>query len=86
MPMVTNVSARLIHAGEVMLIPATPVEVSDDVLKGAVMQQYLDDGDIQMGEVKVKPEVQQDDEPEERPRAASPQASRPQTAPQPVKK
>lgn len=78
MPKVTNVSSRVIHVGDQMLVPSQPAEVSDDVLDNHVIKAYMDAGDIQMGEVKVRAEVEQpddgddDDKPKAPPRAAAP--------------
>ena len=60
MPMVTNVSRRLIHAGDVMLVPGTPVELPDDMMQNAMIKAYMEMGDIKPGEVEVKAEVEQD--------------------------
>lgn len=84
MPTVTNVSRRVIHVGDTMLIPSKPADVSDKVMSGKVMQAYVDAGDVQMGEIKVKAEVEQpetddDDKPK-------PQAPRAAPQPAPVKK
>lgn len=64
MPVVTNVSRRVIHAGDVMLIPGTPVEVPPDMMENATFKAYMEMGDIKQGEVEVKPEVEQDKPPE----------------------
>lgn len=61
MATVTNVSRRLIHAGDTMLVPGVPVDLSDDMMKNRVIQSYVKAGDIREGEVEVKPEVAQDD-------------------------
>lgn len=70
MATVTNVSRRLIHAGDTMLIPGVPAELSDEMMGNAVIKRYLKIGDIREGEVEVQPEVPQDeDEAEPKPRA-----------------
>ena len=63
MPMVTNVSRGLIHAGSSMLIPGQPVEVDDEMMKNPLFEAYLKAGLVKKGEVEVKPEVEQDEAP-----------------------
>lgn len=63
MPVVTNVSRRVIHAGDVMLVPGTPAELSAEMMENAMIKAYMEIGDIKQGEVEVKAEVEQDEPP-----------------------
>jgi hypothetical protein len=57
----TNVSRRLIHLGEVALVPGQAVDVSDDLLKmrglKAGLDRYVKAGDVKAGEHEVKSEL-----------------------------
>lgn len=76
MPMVTNVSRHLIHAGDVSLVPGTPAELPDEMMQNPVIKAYMEMGEIKQGEVQVKAEVEQDKPPElESPTSARPVAT-----------
>lgn len=77
---VTNVSRRLIHIGDIMLVPGVPNDqLSDEMMDNRVVQQYFEAGDIKEGAVKVKAEVPQDeddaDEADRKPAARTQQAT-----------
>ena len=78
MPTVTNVSRRVIHVGDTMLVPGTPTDLSDDLLKHKAVKRLLDAGEIKEGEVEVKSELLED----EGDRPAPPPAQKPAPAPQ----
>lgn len=63
MPMVTNVSRGLIHAGSSMLVPGQPVDIDDELMENELIKEYLKAGVLKKGEVEVKPEVEQDEAP-----------------------
>lgn len=82
MPMVTNVSKRVIHAGDTMLVPGTPAEVPEEIVGGAVFKALLKAGDVKKGEHAVEAEVADPDpdgdgvvgdKPQPVPKAAQPQ-------------
>lgn len=63
MPKYTNTKEALLHAGGVMLIPATPVDLPDEVVRSPLVQHWIKEGRLKEGEVEVAPEVPQDDGP-----------------------
>jgi hypothetical protein len=80
----TNVSRRLIHLGEVALVPGQAVDVSDDLLKmrglKAGLDRYVKAGDVKAGEHEVKselPEAEADEDVAPSPQRASQQPQPP---------
>jgi hypothetical protein len=57
----TNVSRRLIHLGDVALVPGVPTDVPDDLVKQrglkAGLDRYVKAGDVKAGEHEVKSEL-----------------------------
>lgn len=75
----TNVSARVIHAGDVMLVPGEPTPVPPEMVKSEGFQRLVKAQEIKQGEAEIKPEEEQAPEPEKlkETTTAKPQAVRP---------
>lgn len=60
MAKVTNVSRRLIHVADFMLIPGVPTDLPDNLMDNPTIQDMLKSGDLKEGEVEVKSELPQE--------------------------
>lgn len=59
MALYTNTKEQVLHAGGVMLIPATAVDLPDDLAKLPMVQRWIKEGRLVQGEVEVPAEVEQ---------------------------
>ncbi len=60
----TNTSRRVIHLpGGEMMVPGQPVELSPEILDNPLIQTYMENRDIEPGEVKLKSEVEEGEDP-----------------------
>jgi hypothetical protein len=63
-PMYTNTSRRAIHLpGGVLMVPGEPIPLSADMLDHPLIQIYLDRRDIEKGEIKLKSELDDENDP-----------------------